>query len=1087
MDILDAARNGDVELVRRWLAKGADINARDDDNNYTAVMYAVEAQHFDLADDLRRQGAAFTPADATQILAELCGDDAGPVARYVLAAGADPNAIDSMERPVLISAAWLGSADLVQALLDAGADANATDGQGLTALIAAAANGERASVIALLQAGADPAHTNANHQTAVHAALQRGHAPILRRLLRAGVSPNTTAGGWPPLLLAARRGRPRLVQPLLDAGADPNAAAPDYDTLDHRLAKGTTALMLASEAGQLPMVDMLLAAGANPALEDDRGHTALRRAAANGQTAIVERLRAVCPGVEFDQAAYANVALLRAAGAGDAAHIRRLLESGADPASRSQECETLGQTALHLAAAGGHVSALEALLAGHVDLNAPETVTIFTGTGGSPLHLAAANGHAECVRALLRSGANPNQRDDSGRTPLHAAAEEGHGEAVAALLAGGADRSAVDNSGMLAIAKAAQQGHTEAVRLLYQPGRAAGALACAAANAHEATVRALLDLGESPDAPGTDGDGTALHAATHCYVTWHVPDIQRVTSRRKREYFAARQTAVLRTLLDAGASLETRDAEGRTPLLRLASGEGMLKVASRHMSTTGPSDIVPALELLLDAGADARAVDHGSKTALHYLAIGEPWTASGYKSSAAVRLLLAAGADPDARCAEGWTPLHLNAPRARPGVMRTLVAAGAAVDATDRQGKTPLLMAIEHRQAEAAKFLLAHGADPNRCDAAGLAPLDQALIAGAKRIIHMLRRAGGQERTRLERQLHRAIEQGQDNRVRKLLAQGADPNRRLGWTDAFVQAVSSQRYNVLPLLVAAGGDLNRTAPQDAPWLARACQAGDLELVRVLLALGADPSSVDPRGFSPSLLAAWGRHWDVHQLLVELGVPVDPRAEPFLKIRDFPLRAATATFASAATALESALGAAGQPIEPLPGVVGYTLTADEQAESARLRRGESKMWAGDNALAEHVDQALNRLRSELRQAGFLAVDLGRGIGCGPARRFVGLFPTADPYAVVAAVGTYGNDDERTTPEILAWMRETAEEEPWELRACGRDTLVLAFLDPVKQPLRLADRMMALCSDVGHGGREKLAEQLVATRQASFWWD
>ena len=103
-----------------------------------------------------------------------------------------------------------------------------------------------------------------------------------------------------------------------------------------------------------------------------------------------------------------------------------------------------------------------------------------------------------------------------------------------------------------------------------------------------------------------------------------------------------------------------------------------------------------------------------------------------------------------------------------------------------------------------------------------------------------------------------------------------------------------------------------------------------------------------------MLAAWGRNWDLHSLLAERGAPPDPRAEPFLKVREFSATAATPAFAAARSALDAALGVAGEPIDPLAGVVGYTLTVDEQTESERLRRGESKMWAGDNALQEHVD-------------------------------------------------------------------------------------------------------------------------------------
>ena len=46
-------------------------------------------------------------------------------------------------------------------------------------------------------------------------------------------------------------------------------------------------------------------------------------------------------------------------------------------------------------------------------------VTAGDALGRLPLHLAAQAGAADSVTFLLKSGANPNQRADTGLTPLH--------------------------------------------------------------------------------------------------------------------------------------------------------------------------------------------------------------------------------------------------------------------------------------------------------------------------------------------------------------------------------------------------------------------------------------------------------------------------------------------------------------------------------------------------------------------------------------------------------------------------------------------------------------------------------------------
>lgn len=1114
-NVFDAIRRGEIDRVRHWLADGGDVQLREDNGKYSLVMTAVEAGHLELADELRQLGAEFNPEDATTILSELCGDDVGPQARYVIEAGASPHVNDSLGRPLLISAAWLGPPELVQALLEAGVDVNVSDERGVTALITAAGNRSWRMVQRLLEAGADATRQTTSGQTAVQSAVQSGLTPIVRMLLKAGGSPEVRQGAWPPLILAAQRGRRNVVKVLLDAGANPNVVAPEYDLLDNRLAKGTTALMLAAESGKCEMVEMLLAAGADPTCHDDRGGTAMSRAAAQGHLTVVERLQSLSPTEELDLNAYSGVALLRSAAAGDRARVEKLLAAGVDLTVRSQEFETLGQTALHLAAAAGMTEIVVALLSAGADPDARETVTPMTGNGSSPLHLAANSGHVECVRALLNGRADPNCTDDDSETPLHRAAREGHVEVVESLVEKGAHRDQRNRQDQTPIMLAAEVGHMEIARMLYRVGLDDEALGCAASRAHVDLVRALLKWGAAVDAPCSRGSssaelpsiadpnvplhgdtpngelsGTALFAACGCHVEWAVANPDKVSRRQCGAYFAARQTAVLRQLITAGANLAARNALGSTPLHWLVRSWNALRLKGKNIEKVSGSNIVPAMRLLLESGADANAADLAGNTALHYAARAEPIMTPGYTKSTAIKLLLEAGANPNARNLVGDTPLLWSAGEPNAGAMRALVAAGADVNASNANGETPLLIAIRRGHGPAVRFLLRHGADPNHLDLHGLGPLDHATMNNQHPIMAAIKKAGGIEHARLERQLHQAIRDRRSDMVQQLLAAGADPRRQLGWLgDALGLAVGVGAVELISPLIQGGADPNRILENGSPLLALGGSAEDvgLPILDALLESGADPNLRDKNGFSPLLLASWRRGWDVVDRLISAGAMEDPEAAPFLAVRHFPDRATTAEFIAARKLLDEALKVAGKMVNDPAGVVEYTLQISEDAELARLQRGESRMWAGDNALAEQVPQTLDAMRPVIRELGCLVIDLDRGIGCGPARRFVGLFPTSDPLAVVAAVGTFGNDDERTTPEIIAWLRETAEEEPWELLGCSRDSLNLFFPSPVKAPLRLANRMMALCSDVGHSGAAKLAEELAATRQARFWWD
>jgi truncated hemoglobin YjbI len=134
--------------------------------------------------------------------------------------------------------------------------------------------------------------------------------------------------------------------------------------------------------------------------------------------------------------------------------------------------------------------------------------------------------------------------------------------------------------------------------------------------------------------------------------------------------------------------------------------------------------------------------------------------AAGVGEAELAAVLIRSGADPDAREAEGHTPLY----RASTGdVARMLLAAGATVDVTsgptrgtalhqasrwgkvsvaqalldhcstmdaqDAKGQTPLRRAVNCRQLEIVRLLVRHGADPHKADRRGVTPLDAARTA----------------------------------------------------------------------------------------------------------------------------------------------------------------------------------------------------------------------------------------------------------------------------------------------------------------------------------------------------------------------
>lgn len=143
-----------------------------------------------------------------------------------------------------------------------------------------------------------------------------------------------------------------------------------------------------------------------------------------------------------------------------------------------------------------------------------------------------------------------------------------------------------------------------------------------------------------------------------------------------------------------------------------------------------------AVVRVLRSGVSAESVDEEGASALYLAAVSD--------RPGAVRLLLAAGADPDRACGpdHGDLPLCGAACGGHTEVVEALLSAGARPDLPEQFGFTALRWAVGLGHARTAEALLAYGADPCRPGPEGDPPLLVAVRRGSLPTVRALLRHG---------------------------------------------------------------------------------------------------------------------------------------------------------------------------------------------------------------------------------------------------------------------------------------------------------------------------------------------------------
>jgi ankyrin repeat protein len=517
-------------------------------------------------------------------------------------------------------------------------------------------------------------------------------------------------------------------------------------------------------------------------------------------------------------AAIADAPVADAAARGDRDAVKALLKEAADVNAAQGD----GMTALHWAAMNGDADLAQMLIVAGANVKATTRLGAYT-----PLYLASQQGHGKVIEALIKAGGDAKLGSANGTTPLMVAAASGEVEAVKVLIDNGADVNATDGvRAQTPLMYAAASNRAAVITLLASKGADLKATNKVSDLAN--LSREGAGFGGNPPPPGAQGAQGARPAAPPARRP-QTPGVDRNYQLNELIIaqggltpllYAVRQGFVESTnaLITAGADInQASKGDGTTPLLmavinghfdlakslldrgadpNAVSQQGVAPLYGVLNVEWAPKALYPQpraymqqktgyldlLKALLDKGADPNArirmkvwysgysfdlsgVDEIGATAF--------WRAAYASDIAAMKLLVAAGADPTiptmkpagrARFGDmlearevidqsGLPPVPIGGPSITPlqaaagagygegfganshrfaptgmlaAVKYLVEELGADVNAADHEGKTALHHAASRGDNEMILYLVSKGANVKAVDREGRTTVDMA-------------------------------------------------------------------------------------------------------------------------------------------------------------------------------------------------------------------------------------------------------------------------------------------------------------------------------------------------------------------------
>ena len=477
--IVQAARDGNEEIIQKLLVSGADIKASHTTTLRHALSEAAMQDHPKIVDLLIKEGCPLEHCDAEgyTALQYACQKGHLSVAKSLITNGASIDAPGPQGQTALHLAMHVPHQNVVMLLIQHKANVNARDATSRTPLHIGASQGNVAMCSYLLNEGAQLDSREVQSKTSLQLACEAGHYDLVQMMLnQANLNPIEMTF-LSAFFAAVEFGHIRIAESFFSRGLK-------LQELQKDCYKPAT---LAAKSGSLAMVELMINQNCDANARDEKGWNALHFASYHGHYQIIERLIANNVST-IATTSKKETPLLFAVKGSHFPVAERLLRCSKDDNIVSAEDEQ-GQQAVHHTARTGSIEIFNLLMSNGAKINVENSF------GWQPLHIATAYGHLTLVQRLLEQGANVDEKLGSssiknnqthkivedgywaearwpypGSRPLHLACEYGHYEIAKYIISKGAKREATCSQGWQPLHHAAYVGSSALVEMLLVSG-----------------------------------------------------------------------------------------------------------------------------------------------------------------------------------------------------------------------------------------------------------------------------------------------------------------------------------------------------------------------------------------------------------------------------------------------------------------------------------------------------------------------------------------------------------------------------------------------------------------------------------------